>query len=274
MSELTTTKQKEYSIQDYLMSPTFHRQLALAAPRDVQAERMARAVLTLVRGDPKLASCTPKSLMSAAMCCAQTGLEPGALGHAAVVPYNGIAQWQAMYKGLLHLIYRSDKISAVQAGVVHELDEFDYDEGSSPFVHWKRGLRSEDERGDRIAVFAAIVPKEGPSIVRIEHISEIERIRKQYSKGKRDDRPWVTEYDEMARKTVVKRAAKLAPISVEMGFAIGYDDLAEVGKPQLAYTDEPKVEEYCNLTVGDTDIACSLAPGHEGECSPTPLSEE
>ena len=270
MSQLTTTTDKQYSISQYLMSPRFHQQLGMAAPRGVQGERMARAVLTLVRGSNALASCSAESLMSAVMCCAQTGLEPGALGHAAIIPYGRAAQWQAMYKGLLHLVYRSDQITSVQSGVVREKDEFDWEEGSSPHVHWKKLLASDEERGERVAVFAAMVPKEGPPIVRVEHISEIERIRQQYSKGKRDSSPWATEYDEMARKTVIKRVAKISPMSVELGFAIGYDDLADTGKAQQAYTDDPlsvvNADGVCNKHIGDEGLVCGLPPEHSGEC--------
>ena len=266
--ELQTQQERGLSIEDYLLAPTFRAQLELAAPRGVQAIRMARAVLTLARGDSKLAECSSGSLRSAVMCCVQTGLEPGPLGHAAIVPFARKATWQAMYKGLLHLAYRSDKIAAVQAGVVYANDEFDHDMGSAPFVHFKKALVPEAERGERVAAFAAIVPKEGPAIVRVEHISEIERIRDRYSKGQREDRPWLSEFDEMACKTVIKRAAKWAPVSVELGIAIGWDDLADTGKEQKAYTEDPSTDDFCNKAIGDDGMVCSLPADHPAECAP------
>ena len=270
MGELITRTEKEYSVKEWLRSSKFHSQLQVASPMDMQGSRLARIALSLIVDKPALAECDKESLLSSVMVCAQTGLEPGPVGHAAIVPYKQKAQWQAMFRGMLHLVHRSEQVASVSTGVVRELDEFDYDEGSTPFVHFKRPLLPDADRGERVAAFCTINPKEGVPYVRVMHISEIESIRDRYSKGRREDRPWISEFDEMARKTVIKRVAKLAPVSLQAKIALTYDDLQEIGKDQPSalppdFDAERTPDSYCNKELED-GIVCSLDVDHVGDC--------
>ncbi len=271
MSQLITKTEAEYSLKEWLRSSRFHYQLQVASPLGMQGQRLARVVESLIMDKPDLAECVPSTVLSAAMVCATTGLFPGPVGHAAIIPYKNKAQWQAMYRGMLYLVYQSPKVSSSSCGVVHEQDEFDYDEGSKPFVHFKRALLPEADRGPKLAAFATVNPVTGPPLVRVMPISEVERIRDQYSKGRREDRPWLQEFDEMAMKTVLKRVAKRSPVSYETNFAITMDDLQEIGKNQpsaLAPDFDPDrtPDSYCNKPLGDDGIVCSLDVDHTGDC--------
>ena len=115
-------------------------QLALALPRHMTADRMARIVLTDMRRVPKLMECTPQSLAGAIMASAQLGLEPGnGLGHAYLLPFDKRAkvggQWQTVatecqiiigYRGMIDLARRSGQIVSLSARIVHERDHFAY----------------------------------------------------------------------------------------------------------------------------------------------------
>ncbi len=59
---------------------------------------------------------------------------------------------------------------------------------------------------------------------------EIEKVRKRSKAA--SDGPWVTDWDEMAKKTVIKRHAKLAPLSVEFQRAVALEDRANLGESQ------------------------------------------
>ena len=91
--QLTTRDQREVTAIDALQDKRWIEELQRAAPRDVDASRIARIVLTEVRNRPELLKCNRQSLLSSAMVCAQTGLEPGPIGHAALSPYKGKVQW-------------------------------------------------------------------------------------------------------------------------------------------------------------------------------------
>lgn len=271
MSELVTKSEQEYTLTDWLQSAKFHSEMQVIAPRGVQASRFARIALTIAKNDPKIMKCAPRSVLNAVMICAQTGLEPGPLGHAAIVPRAGQATWQPMYRGMLHLMHRSEKIASVQCGVVRENDLFDYDEGSDPFVKWKRAMVPESERGERVCVFACIIPREGSPYVRVMHWADVLAHRDKYVPERmRQSGPWVNEPEQMGMKTVLKAVAKLAPVSVETQVAISYDELAEIGKAQpdmLPGIDETRpTSSYCNEDMDD-GLVCSLDANHDGEHS-------
>jgi recombination protein RecT len=66
----------------------FKDQIAIALPRHMTADRMARIVTTEVRKTPELLKCNPVSLFGAVIQSSQLGLEPGNnLGHAYLLPF-------------------------------------------------------------------------------------------------------------------------------------------------------------------------------------------
>ena len=272
MSQLTTRTEREFSLTDWLQSEKFRSELQLAAPRDVQAGRFARIALTLAKTNPKLMECEARSVLNAVMLCAQTGLEPGPLGHAAIIPRGGKAVWQPMYRGMLHLMHRSQQIASVQCGVVREKDHFEYDEGSDPHVKWQRALVPEADRGDRVCAFACIIPRDGKPYVRVMHWEDVMAHRDRYVPARmRESGPWVNEIEQMAMKTVLKSVGKLAPISIETQVAISYDDLGEIGKgqPDVLPPDfdaDRTPDSYCNKPMSDDGLICSRDVGHAGEC--------
>lgn len=95
------------TIKDYLLSEAFTKSLQQSATRHLSAEKLIRAVLAQISRVPKLAQCTPMSIMQAVQACSQLGLAPGPLGHAYFVPYDnrkaGITECQLIvgYTGLM-----------------------------------------------------------------------------------------------------------------------------------------------------------------------------
>ncbi len=267
-SKLTTAAERQLTTQDWLENPTFRNALNEASPRDYNAVALARAVYSMVRNDAKLNSCDTRSILNSVMICAQTGLLPGPMGLCALIPYGKECTWQLMFKGAVHLVARSGFMTGLQCEVVYDRDEFDYDEGSNAYVRFKRSLDAR-EAGRPIAAFASIMSKDGTPSIRVMGIAEIERIRDKYSRGKREERPWVTEFDEQACKTVLKRTLKRLPMSTEMMNAVAFDDLAEVGKPQnttgITLDELPATPDagFCNNDL-EEGMVCSLGKGHDG----------
>ena len=246
MTEILPAQQRHQQYSNALMSPAFLREVQRAVPRDVQADRIVRTCLTAARANPKLFECSWESVAMAVLQCAATGLEPGPLGQVALVPYGKQCQWIPMYKGLLHLAYRNEGIEGVQAEVVYSNDHFEFDEGSEPFVRFRRPLDPEIQRGKPIAAFAAVRPHGARyPLLRVMRYDELEDIRKRYSRGKRDDAPWVVEWDEMAIKTVLRRCLKRAPLTPEMSRTLNWDDARETGKP-IEIEVNPPTEKECS----------------------------
>ncbi|MGI0119875.1 recombinase RecT [Zooshikella sp. RANM57] len=62
-----------------------------------------------------------------------------------------------------------------------------------------------------------------------------------------DSDPWKTHYEEMAKKTVIRRLFKYLPVSVEMQRAVTLEEQAQIGESQ----DHPLVFDTSNVFDGE-----------------------
>lgn len=185
--------------------------LAAVLPKHLTPERLLKVALSATARDAKLLACTPKSLLLAVMQAAELGLEAGGLmGTAYLVPYKDEAKLIIGYKGMIQLARNSGDISSIEARVVHANDVFELEYGlQSKLVH----RPSMSEPGPMVAVYSIVRFKDGGYHVECMSKVDVDAIRDRSPSGK--DGPWVTDYEEMAKKTVLKRALKLAPLSAE-----------------------------------------------------------
>jgi recombination protein RecT len=200
-------------------------QIALALPKHMTADRMSRIVLTEMRKVPKLFQCEQRSLLGAIIQAAQLGLEPGSsLGHAYLLPFENrrrqIIECQLLigYRGMIELARRSGQIEMIYAAAVYKSDQFSVTLGDSPKLFH---IPSEDAEDIPIAsaehlrgAYAVAKMKDGGTQFEWMPIKKIESIRKR-SRAK-DDGPWVTDFEEMCKKTAVRRLFKYLPVSIEL----------------------------------------------------------
>lgn len=237
---LTSQQQNIRTVEQMLLGKAMQAQLALALPKHVTPERLARIVLTQVRRIPRLAECSRKSFLGAVMECAQLGLEPGVLGQAWILPYKNVAQLIVGYRGLVALAWRSAQIAAIQAHEVYEGDHFRYRFGLAPLLEHEP--RAEDRDPKRIThAYAMIRTTAGGELFDVLDRAQIDAVRRRSAAG--ESGPWTTDFAEMAKKTVLKRLLKLAPCSVEMQRAMAVDEAAETGEPQVFPTIDVTPEE-------------------------------
>lgn len=198
-----------------------------ALPSVITPERFTRMALSAINNTPKLAECTQMSFLAALMNAAQLGLEPNTpLGQAYLIPYQnkGVleCQFQLGYKGLLNLAYRNSQLQTVQAQCVYENDEFSYELGIDAKLYHKPTL---EERGELIAVYALFKLENGGYGFEVMSKHDIELHAQRYSKGI-DSKysPWKTNLEEMAKKTVIKKVLKFAPLKSDFLRAIASDE--------------------------------------------------
>lgn len=214
------------------MLTAYKDQIALALPKHMDVDRMVRIAMTVVRKTPKLQQCTPVSLLGAVIQAAQLGLEPGIQAH--LVPFfNGKTGQQEVqmipdYRGLIALARRSGEITSFSAHAVYENDFFDYEYGTNQ--HLKHKPTQKTARGSMIGAYAIAEFKAGPAQFEYMTKTDIDLIRTRSKSGKSG--PWSTDYDEMAKKTVVRRLCKYLPVSIELAHAVALDGKAEAGESQ------------------------------------------
>lgn len=214
-------------------------QLAAALPKHLNPERMVRVALTCYRMTPDLAKCDPMSVLAAVVQCAQLGLEPGLLGQAYLLPFkrnkkNPDGTWTSTYecqfipgyKGLLSLARRSGEVTAIGTEIAYENDTFDMQLGIEPSITHKPLL--DGDRGKPRLVYGVAKFRDGGYHFEWMPISAINAIRAR-SKSK-DNGPWVTDFEQMARKTLIRRMSNYLPMSVELAAALQIDAHTAEGK--------------------------------------------
>jgi recombination protein RecT len=195
-------------------------EIAKALPKHMTPERLARVALTTIRTNPKLLECNIHSLMAAVMQSAQLGLEPGLIGHCYIIPYGKEATFIIGYKGMIDLARRSGNIESIYAHGVYEKDEFNIEYGLNQKLEHKPYFG--DDRGKFKGAYMVAKFRDGGYYFEYMPQSDIEK-RKSRSKASNNG-PWVTDYEEMAKKTVIRHAFKYLPISVEIMKAAEQDE--------------------------------------------------
>lgn len=192
------------------------------------AERLIRLALVANTKIPKMRDCTHESLLRSLIECAQLNLEPfTALQQCYIIPYDdrkrGVTEAQFMlgYRGIVTIAARSG--ISLDAHVVYEKDEFECVLGTQQTLKHIPNWR--EERGQIIAVYAVAKYESGLTKFDIMSKHDIEKIRKR-SKSPNNG-PWVSDFDEMAKKTVVRRLSKYLEMNPEAKRAIEKDAITD-----------------------------------------------
>lgn len=216
---------KGMSIAD--MIKILEPEIRKALPSVITPERFTRMALSAVNNNPKLAECSQMSFLAALMNAAQLGLEPNtSLGQAYLIPYQNKGklecQFQLGFKGMIDLVYRNEKVQTIQAHCVYERDTFEYELGlNSKLIH--RPVLQ--DRGKLILVYAFFKLGNGGFGFEVMGREDIDLHAQKYSKGFSSQySPWNTNYEEMAKKTVIKKVLKYAPLKTEFLRAVSLDE--------------------------------------------------
>jgi recombination protein RecT len=194
-----------------------------ALPAQIPVDRFIRTTITAVQMQPQLLECDRRSLLGACMKAAQDGLLPDGR-EAALVIFRSkdgpLAQYMPMVGGILKKIRNSGELASISAHVVYSNDQFDYDLGDDEKINHKPFLGA--DRGQPIAAYAIAKTKDGAIYREVMSVAEINKVR-QASRAK-DAGPWVQWWDEMARKTVIRRIAKRLPSSADLDQTLELDN--------------------------------------------------
>lgn len=221
-----TQQKKPQTLQDYVQRMS--GQIKLALPANLTPDRFQRIVLTAISSNPKLQECSPTSFLGAMMTAAQLGVEPNTpLGQGYLIPRNsrnGVeCTFQLGYKGMIDLAYRSGNIATIGAYTVHANDEFHAQFGLNPDITHVPALT---DKGDPIAFYAYYRTKDGGFGFDVMSVEDVREHAKKFSDSVKRGwtSPWDTNFDEMAKKTVLKKVLKYAPLSTEVASKIGMDE--------------------------------------------------
>lgn len=202
---------------------------------DVLSEKKASFVnnlVALVTNSDLLQKCEPQSVMFAGIKATALNLplDPN-LGFAYIIPYwdNSKkiqkAQFQMGYRGLLQLAIRSGQMAAINVTDVREGEIIDEDILTGEI----KMKKANDRTAKKIVGYAAYMRlTNGFAKTLYSTREEVEAHARRFTKQKTKDgnlaNVWASDFDAMAKKTVLKALLKFAPLSTEMAEAIAVDN--------------------------------------------------
>jgi recombination protein RecT len=216
--------------------------MASVLPSYLTPERMIQLAKTAVFRTPKLTQCDPMSIVAAVIEASEIGLEIGGQKQEGFLcpTWNSKAsrlecQFRPGYRGLQKLAMNTGELKSCHAYTVGENDFFDYQLGVDVQIIHRPNL---ENPGETIAAYCAGRLASGEPYAEVMNRADIQAIRARSQTPEAG--PWVTDWREMARKTVLRRKLKTLPWSSEkLARAIELDDrdydLGEAGaRPVLA----------------------------------------
>lgn len=208
-------------------------------PPNVNIDQLVQSVLFAVQENPQLAECSVASLFISSIKSFQLGIDPNSARNLAyLIPYdvkgNMEAQLMISYLGMIDLAARSGTVKKIWAKVIHANDEYEIIEGTKPNI---KHIPNYADRGEAILYYACVLYKDDTVDFEVMNMEDIAKIRAVSPAGKSDNPklPWNAWFDEMAKKSVLKRLLKRVKMSVEdqsLYKAINYDNQISTGKPQ------------------------------------------
>lgn len=257
-NQVTNKSTEKKTMQAYIKS--MEGEIKKALPSVITPERFTRMVLSAISVNPKLGDCDPRSFLGAMMSAAQLGLEPNTpLGQAYILPYQNHgtleAQFQIGYKGLIDLAYRSGEVEVVQAHIVYENDKFECSYGLEPKLNH---IPADKERGDAVKVYAVFKTKSGGYGFEVMSMDDAREHAAKYSKAYNSAySPWKTNFEEMAKKTVLKKVLKYAPLKSDFVRGVVQDETikTEISEDMYSVPNETVFEaEYTEVDTSSGEV--------------------
>lgn len=203
---------------DYLNSASFRNQLQMALPKFFDTDRFVRSAISDFRLNPALQECSVPSVLGFYMQAAMCGLEPSSvLGQCYPVPFNNRntgqkeCQFIIGYRGMASIARRSGEVLSIDAKIVHEKDTFELVYGLESNITHVPYL--EGDPGAMLGAYCIVKFKDGSHQFEYMPKYKIDQHRSRSKAGKCG--PWVTDYEEMAKKTVFRSIFKWLPVSIE-----------------------------------------------------------
>lgn len=203
-------------------------QMALALPKHLTADRMARLAMTAFSSSAQLQNCEPKSIAASIMTAGQLGLEPGINGAGFLVPYGRTCTFVPGWKGLVDLVSRSGR-GTVFTGVIFKDQEYTFTDGARRdlVIHNETDLDDPEDITHAYAI--GWVKDAAMPIIELWRVSKIKKHRDKYNKVGTKHYSY-RDWEMYCRKVPLLQVLKYMPCSIEVSNAIAINHAAESGR--------------------------------------------
>lgn len=232
MSNVPANATPHQQLTGFLNRPDVLKQVRLALPEHLTAERFIRIALSAAIRTPAIYQCDPRTVAQAVITCSELGLEPNGRD-AHLIPFEnrraGRFELQVIpdYKGLIKLAYQSGMVQSVAAKSVRQGDYFKFQFGlHEDLVHIPAAA---DARGQLTHAWAMAKLKDGGTPFVVLDRTMVERRRSSSRSADRDSSVWNKDEDAMWAKSAVRELAKFIPQSPQLERALAYEDERDYG---------------------------------------------
>lgn len=223
-TQLATNSVKEFSgFMDKMK-----KQLELALPKHMNADRMARLAVTAFSTSGNMQRCTPVSIAAAIMTAGQLGLEPGVNGAGYLIPYKDTCTFVPGWKGLVDLVSRSGR-GTVYTGVIFKDQRYTYTDGARRdlIIHNETDL---DDPNDITHAYAiGWVRDASMPVIELWSVEKIRKHRDKYNKQGKTHYSF-RDWEMYARKVPLLQVLKYMPASIELANAVAVTHASEAGR--------------------------------------------
>lgn len=206
-------------------------QLVELVPRHVNQQRLRRIIIDQVRNNTQLQECTPESVFRSCVNAANLGLEVGVMNSAYLVKYGRTCTLIPGYAGLIQLARNSGAVRAVNVYTVRYNDEVVQHGDGSVFVQFNP---FDKNRGHAVGWVCVLTMNDGSTQYTTMTMDEYHSVRP----GHWERTPHRTHPEEMGKKSCVRRAVKMVPLTPEISDVISKADAAEYEEVEIEIKSE------------------------------------
>lgn len=203
-------------------------QLALALPKHLNADRMARLALTAFSTNANLQECDMMSIAGSIMTAGQLGLEPNVNGAGYLIPYKKTCTFVPGWKGLVDLVSRSGR-GTVYTGVIFKDQQYTFTDGARRDLVIHNETELVDPSDITHAYAIGWVKDSSMPIIELWTVGKIIKHRDKYNKVGKSHYSY-RDFEMYARKIPLLQVLKYMPCSVEVANAIAVSHAAEDGR--------------------------------------------
>ena len=200
------------ALKEMLMSIEFESEVSIRLPATMDAPRFIHVFFDAARKDPKLQACTLASWANCVFDAAAMGLAPDARGAIYLVPRGRDLTLVIGYRGFIDLLYESGVVEKIFAKTVLKGEAFTWRQavGGGHEAYIDHGPAPDGKTGEAVTYYAAAILAETQQVMfEIMTVAEGKTIQAQATS--QNSPAWKNNFDEMAKKTVLRRLMKPLP---------------------------------------------------------------
>lgn len=164
------------------------------------------------------------------------------------LPFNGEIASVLDYKTLMVLIKKHTNVVNIESALVYENEDFKVEQ-NKVITHKQNPFASVDERGALVGAYSVFTLDNGIKEYYFASVDEINKVRECSKSSNSKYSPWNTWFEEMVRKTVIRKGMKFYPLIIDFEKQQALDNLdndVDFSQPQ-----EPQPRQKVEVKVND-----------------------